>query len=1086
MKPEVSITNRYHIIDKLGQGGMGAVWRVYDRLEKTKVALKQVLLSPGQLDFASKAGTDDIDKLRLSLAHEFSILATLRHPHILSVLDFGFDDDGHPFYTMTLLEAGQDVKSYAEDLTQDEQMRVLTQMLQALHYLHRRGILHRDLKTDNVLIDQDGQVKVMDFGIAKKDKDSHQSTEDDSISGTIRYMSPELFQGDKASVSSDLYAFGLMAYEILVGKYPFEFENIGMLIMKIMTETPDTSQLPDELELWMECLLNRDPDLRYQSAYDALQGLYFSRNLPVPPENQLIRESFLQASAFVGRESELEQLTDALDTIKTENAFFLIGGESGVGKSRLLDELRVRALVAGASVLRGQGVDGGGLPFQLWRNIVRRMVLMVEVTELQAGVLKDILPDVSELLGREIPDAPELTGKAYQERMVLAIVDLFRNLPQSVVLLLEDVQWTVESLAVLEQMLKVQEQLPNLMIVANYRDDEAPDLPQKLAGMTHIKLERLTPDAVSELSSAMLGEAGKNEEVVNLLHSQSEGNLFFLVETVRALAEASGDLQRIGQGELPEDVFTGGMQAITRRRLSKVDAQYSDVQMLAAVIGREIDTKLLSHTHEKVTVDAWLNNASDYGVVAIQDNTWRFAHDKLRETIIADIPNETLTQIHRTAAETIEAAYPDNKAYNEALLNHWHAAGDFDKELHYLEPVAKQLIDVQGIYAEAQSLLENALSRLPQDDGRRVALWNLLANSNSLLGNYEASQQYAEDAQQLATRLGDQKGLAASLNRLGLLVLDQGDSAHANDLFQQSLDICRQVGDQHGIARAIKNLGRIADFRGDYTRATGLYQQSLDICRQLGDQRGIADSLNNLGKSAYFRGDYARAADLFQQSMVIYQQLGAQRGIATSLNNLGGIALDQGEYARAADLFQQSMVLFQQLGAQAGVTHNLNNLGIIAYSRGDYIRAADLYQQSLAIRQQLGDQGGIAYTFNRLGEVALKQDDTQASQWFTKALKVANEINASSQIIASLIGFGGVYLQRGNIARTAELIGLAQSHPAKEAWLQPEIDGHLAQLEETLSPQELQAALERGKTLDLDTVVQELLAEFGSLEDDTP
>ncbi|MEO1646427.1 MAG: serine/threonine-protein kinase, partial [Chloroflexota bacterium] len=230
MEPTKHITKRYEVIDKLGQGGMGAVWRVYDRLAKTQVALKQVLIPEKQLDFASKAGTDDTNKLRVSLAQEFSILATLRHPHILSVLDFGFDEQEHPFYTMTLLEGGMDFKSYAEDLSSNEKIRVLTQMLQALHYLHRRGILHRDLKPDNVLIDQNGQVKVMDFGLAKKvTKDSYQSTQDGSIFGTIMYMSPELFQDGKASVLSDLFAFGLMAYEILVGKYPFEFDNIGML-----------------------------------------------------------------------------------------------------------------------------------------------------------------------------------------------------------------------------------------------------------------------------------------------------------------------------------------------------------------------------------------------------------------------------------------------------------------------------------------------------------------------------------------------------------------------------------------------------------------------------------------------------------------------------------------------------------------------------------------------------------------------------------------------------------------------------------------------------------------------------------------
>ena len=168
MKPNTHITNRYQIIAPLGQGGMGIVYKVYDRLNKEYVALKQVLLPEKQLDFASKSSTENIETLRLNLAQEFSILATLRHPHILSVLDYGFDVQGQPFYTMTLLDDGQDFKTYADGLPTEEKVELIAQVLQALIYLHRRNILHRDLKPENVLITKAGQVKVMDLGLRRR------------------------------------------------------------------------------------------------------------------------------------------------------------------------------------------------------------------------------------------------------------------------------------------------------------------------------------------------------------------------------------------------------------------------------------------------------------------------------------------------------------------------------------------------------------------------------------------------------------------------------------------------------------------------------------------------------------------------------------------------------------------------------------------------------------------------------------------------------------------------------------------------------------------------------------------------------
>lgn len=1082
MKQETQIINRYRVINKLGQGGMGAVWRVYDRLEQQEVALKQVLLPEKQLDFASKAGTDDTDKMRLSLAQEFSILATLRHPHILSVLDFGFDGEAHPFYTMTLLEGGQNVKSYATNISRGRRINLLGQMLRALHYLHRRGVLHRDLKPDNVFVTTDEQIKVMDFGLAKRDK--AQSTQSDTISGTIAYMAPEQFQGESASVASDLFAVGVMAYEIMVGQHPFEAKTIGERIMKIMTHSPDFSPIPDNFVSWLETILAKDPSKRFATAYDAMITFYDAVGVERPPEDQTIRESFLQASEFVGRDAELKQLTAALETLATQNAFFLIGGESGVGKSRLLDEFRIQALVKGTAVLRGQGVEGGGLPFQLWRNIVRQMLLMVEVTDLQASVLKDIVPDVSEFLRRNIPDTPELTGKAYQERMVLNIVDLFRKLPQPVVLLLEDVQWTGESMAVLEQMLKVPEQLRQLMIVASYRDDETPDLPQKLTGMTHIKLERLTPDAVSELSSAMLGETGKNEEVVKLLHSQSEGNLFFLVETVRALAEASGDLQRIGQGKLPEGVFTGGMQAITRRRLSKVDVQYSAIQTLAAIIGREIDTKLLEHVYDEATVQAWLSNAADYGVVNIQDNRWRFAHDKLRETLIADIPDDTLPTLHRTAAETIEAVYPDDNDYNEALLTHWQTVGDLDKVYQYLLPVAKHMIEIRETYDAAQVLLHSKTKQLADDDPRHLVILNLLARTHRYRGQYSEGIQYSERAAKLAEQANNESELAISLHNRGEIARFQGDYLRGTALHQQGLAIRQKLGDQHGIAESLRSLGTIAELQGDGTDATQMYQQSLKIYQQLSNKRGIADCLNNLGIIADQQGDYAGATQLYQQSMEIYRQVGYQRGIASCLGNLGTMARAQGSYVNASQFLQQSLEIWRQLGDKRFFAISLYNIANVTLNQGEYERAKHFFEQGLSIFGELRDPYGQVYCLKSLGDVAMKQNDPQISSFYSEALGTAQNANLRSLVPLPLIGLAHVLLRRGKSQRSAKLGGLISQNLMQDSDLHEIFNDLIRELEAALPPDELAAALEHGKELDLDTVVQELLAEFGGDERD--
>ncbi|MCA9920170.1 MAG: protein kinase, partial [Anaerolineales bacterium] len=155
MPPELKIINgRYQCHSKIGEGGMGVVYRATDRLTGETVALKQVHLSDKLQISDSLAPNATEDDLRLALAHEFQILAGLRHPHIISVLDYGFDGAKRPYFTMTYLPNAQTILEAAQDTSFERKIELIQQLLQALAYLHRRNVLHRDLKPDNVLVCQ--------------------------------------------------------------------------------------------------------------------------------------------------------------------------------------------------------------------------------------------------------------------------------------------------------------------------------------------------------------------------------------------------------------------------------------------------------------------------------------------------------------------------------------------------------------------------------------------------------------------------------------------------------------------------------------------------------------------------------------------------------------------------------------------------------------------------------------------------------------------------------------------------------------------------------------------------------------------
>lgn len=436
------VTRRYWLQHKLGEGGMGEVYAALDRLTGTPVALKRVLYTPQQLQFNTHFTSTRAADLRRALADEFRVLASLRHPHIISVLDYGFDEEQYPYYTMTLLDSPHDLLTTAKNFTFAQRMTAFAQMLQALAYLHRHGILHRDLKPGNVMVDNQNAVKLVDFGLATQDTG-------DGSSGTLAYMAPEILQHGSASLQSDLYAAGLLAYKMFTGGYPFNAVSVTELLDFMLHRMPDMQAVPEALQPIITRLLMKDPHDRYPDAETVLADLATADNT-LTIDDAAVRDSFLQAARFVGREHELSVLTQALDrmiSVQTPldgallmGSAYLIGGESGAGKSRLLEELRTHALLNGALVLRGQGVTGSGMPFELWRDIVRRLLLEHDISDLEAGILCEIVPDIATLLEREIPTVAPLGAISSQSRLVDTIIGLFQRQTQPMLLLLEDLQ----------------------------------------------------------------------------------------------------------------------------------------------------------------------------------------------------------------------------------------------------------------------------------------------------------------------------------------------------------------------------------------------------------------------------------------------------------------------------------------------------------------------------------------------------------------------------------------------------------------------------------------------------------------------
>jgi eukaryotic-like serine/threonine-protein kinase len=260
------VDSRYRILRRLGSGGMADVYCAEDNHLGREVALKVL-----HRRFAQDE--EFVERFR----REASAAAGLQHPNVVGVFDRG-KHDGTYYIAMEYLP-GRTLKEIVATEAPLDQVRVVDlgrQILEAAGFAHRHGVIHRDFKPHNVIVDEDGQAKVTDFGIARAG--ASEMTETGSIMGTAQYLSPEQAQGHAVTAASDIYSIGVMLYEMLAGRLPFEGESAVSVALKHLSEAPPAiSQLrPDvhpALESVVMAALAKDPAHRWQSAEDFAAGL---------------------------------------------------------------------------------------------------------------------------------------------------------------------------------------------------------------------------------------------------------------------------------------------------------------------------------------------------------------------------------------------------------------------------------------------------------------------------------------------------------------------------------------------------------------------------------------------------------------------------------------------------------------------------------------------------------------------------------------------------------------------------------------------------------------------------------------------
>jgi len=505
---------RFRVQRRLGAGGFGVVYEVYDRRRDAVVALKI-------LSYVSAGALYDFKR-------EFRSLTDITHPNLITLYELIAEGDQW-FFTMECVDGVnflEHVHAGGNGAADNDRLRnALSQLAEGVSYLHSLGKLHCDLKPQNVLVDRDGRIAVLDFGLVREVGSGGVR---DRIAGTPDYLSPEQAAGLPASAASDWYSIGVMLYQALTNRLPYTGEVRSILREKQIADAPDPAAIAPNAPKYLldlcRDLLNRDPAMRPDgpAVLERLGTVRARTGIPPPVSTW---------ETFIGRQRELALLRQEIDRIAAGGpAAVFIHGPAGVGKSSLvghvLDEIRNRETL---TLLEGRCHEQESVPYKALDPLIDSLNGLLKA--LAPEDLKTLLPREMMALCRIFPVLRELaslagvdTGaveipeiKELRLRALGALRDLIANLAavKPIVIFIDDLQWgDLDSAPLLADILRPEHALP-LLFIGSFRDGEKETsaflkallaLPSAKPGvrMVDVGLEELAPDAARDLAFSLL------------------------------------------------------------------------------------------------------------------------------------------------------------------------------------------------------------------------------------------------------------------------------------------------------------------------------------------------------------------------------------------------------------------------------------------------------------------------------------------------------------------------------------------------------------------------------------------------------
>ncbi len=1057
----------YRLVRRVGAGGMGVVYEATDTRSGDRVALKVLL----------PHAAEEADGL-LRFKREFRALARLRHPNVVRVLDAGIENDV-PFIVMEFLDgkdARRHLKAIPEGPVRDrETKRILRQIFGALAHIHARRIVHRDLKPENIIVCSDGRVKLMDFGVARL---LRAPTSSSGLLGTFAYMAPEQVQGAEIDGRSDLYAVGILLYELLTGEYPFPVEPPAAALHHHVNTRPESvaksnPEADATLVALTHTLLEKDPMDRLQTAEEAFA--YLADDEQSGAHVDLALPAQLFAPRFVARDDELGTLLDAVQgTERGRGCVLVVNGPSGIGKSRLIKELRSRVRRHTNLLTGGPCTAENPQPY----GPVKGMLDEIEAIASRAApdVVRKIVGRDAALVAAVSPRLARLGGPATtghldanerKVRMHKAIVGVIGRLAltRPVVIVLEDVHWADAS--TLELLWDASRTLlaprpggtggetvcPVALVLTRRALSEGPDASETLIRrlderglVSTLNLGPMAELGVADMARTMTGVPTPPDALVDELMKATHGRPLMVQEVMESWV-TGGVLQRKGgtwlfRGEpMGEEEVADTTPPEPRRRsrtrsrpkprprgadevaLSKLEPLSPAARLLLerlALLGRLLSSELISALggpDETTFLDA-MDEVVRANLlvedVSHEGVRYRFYHEGFREALVRALPHAKKVELHAQLARALERAFSGRRAeLAHVLARHFKAAERPERAVRYLRRMATS--------AAARGDLDGALRRLeeagsiiderPRTPASATQRLQVLLQQIDLLLDFGRARDALE-------RADPQAALASrSPEMMGAeLTLRRARAQFAIGQLDATLATLMAQPDPMPSrslgARFLELEGRTRLARGELEDAHAVLRAGHEVAKQAGLSE-LADRLDaKLGVVLYHQGELEEALDRLEMGLERARSREDQRDEADLLGHVGLAQAARGRDAEAIACLREALELAEVRGFRADIERWSGELGRLLSDMHEADAARRHLQEALDSASESGSRQGEATWHGELGLHLLTCGELQHSgRELNRCLAISREIGARRCEGRARIHLGGLALE---------------------------------------------------------------------------